>query len=56
MKEEGFESEPRQDEFAGVEVDVGENVGHDIVDDVTQTGQAIQQQGHALRGDPGEEA
>ena len=55
MKEEGFESEPGEDELTGVEVNIREDVGHDIVDYVAEAGETIQEQGHAFRSNPREE-
>ena len=36
VEEDGLEAKHWEDLVAGVEVDVGENVGHDVEDNVTQ--------------------
>ena len=56
MKENSLESKYREDRVRRVEVDVSENIRHNIVDNMPQTGVAIQKKGHSLRGDALKEA
>ncbi len=34
----------RPDHVGGIEIDVGEDFGHGIIDDVSQTGEAVEEQ------------
>ena len=56
MKENSLEWKYGEDRVRSVEVDVSENIRHNIVDNMPQTGVAIQKKGHSFRSDPLEKA
>ena len=55
VEEDGFEAEHREDGVGGVEVDVGEDIRHDVVHNVLQPGNAVKEERHALGSDALEE-
>ncbi len=51
VEEDGLQAEDGQDGVGRVEVDIGQHIGHDVIDHVLQAGYSVHEQGHPLRCD-----
>ncbi len=51
VEEDGLQPEDGQDGVGRVEVNIGQHIGHDVIDHVLQAGYSVHEQGHPLRCD-----